>query len=77
MDKAKIIEFAKKNGYADVAPLGKYKEYDAYEPIIEGATEEEIAYVGPPLMVLVKGETIRMSTVEEAYEQMEASDDDN
>lgn len=76
MDKKQITAFAKKNGYDGVAPLGKWKEYDAYEPIIKGATEKEPAAVGPPLMILVKGDTIRMSTVEEAFEQIADSDDE-
>ena len=70
MSKDQIVAFAKENGYEDVAPLGKWKEYDAYEPIFKGATEENPAFIGQPLMILVKGDEIRMSTVEEAYEQM-------
>ncbi len=27
-------------------------------------------FVGPPLVILVKGQSIRMSTVEESYEQL-------
>ena len=73
MKKSKIIEFARKNGYDTVSPLGKWKGYDAYEPIMKGATEEEPAFTGPPLMILVKGDEIRMSTPEEAYEQMESA----
>ncbi|MGN0999685.1 MAG: hypothetical protein ACI4PO_09055 [Faecousia sp.] len=70
MKKTQIVEFAKKNGYSDVSPLGKWKEYDAYEPIFEGASENEPACVGQPLMILVKGEEIRMSTIDEAHAQM-------
>ena len=70
MDKAKIIAFAKENGYDGVEPLGKWRGYDAYEPVFDGGEEGELAYVGPPLMILVKGDKIRMSTVEEAYEQI-------
>lgn len=76
MDKKQITAFAKKNGYDSVAPLGKWKEYDAYEPIFKGATEKDPAAVGPPLLILVKGDTIRMSTVEEAFAQIADSDDE-
>lgn len=69
--KEQIIEFAKKEGYDGVLPLGKWKGYDCYEPFFENATEEEPAEVGPPLMIMVKGDEIRMSTEEEAYEQIE------
>lgn len=62
-----VKEFAKEQGYDDALPLGKWRGYDAYEPVFEGG----IAYVGPPLMILVKGETIRMSTPEEGYQQID------
>lgn len=73
MEKSKIKEFAKKNGYDDVLPLGKWKEYDAYEPVSNGPST---SYVGPPLMVLVKGEEIRMSTVEEAFQQLDDTENE-
>lgn len=71
MKKKAIIAFARENGYDGIAPLGKWKEYDAYEPTFKGATEEDPTFTGPPLMILVKGDEIRMSTIEEAYEQMD------
>lgn len=77
MSTEKIIAFAKKNGYDGVDPLGKWRDYDCYEPIFEGTSEEEPAIVGPPLIILVKGDEIRMSTEEEAYQQMEESDEDS
>jgi len=36
----------------------------------------DTAYVGPPLMILVKGETIRMSTPEEGYQQIDGAPSD-
>ena len=75
MRKKKIVEFAKKNGYDGVEPLGKWREYDCYEPVCDDATEEEPSFVGPPLIILVKGDEIRMSTEEEAFQQMEDSDE--
>lgn len=75
MNKKEITAFAKKQGYDGVLPLGKWKDYECYEPFFENATDEEPAEVGPPLIVLVKGDEIRMSTVDEAYEQMEDSEE--
>ena len=63
MDKVK--EFAKKQGYDDVIYLREWNGFKVYEPVFEG---EGVAYIGPPLVVLVKGENIRMSSVEEAFE---------
>lgn len=77
MSKEKIIAFAKEQGYDGIAPLGKWREYDAYEPTFKGTDEENPAIVGPPLMILVKGEDIRMSTVEEAYAQMDEAEDED
>lgn len=75
MSKDKIIAFAKKEGYDGVLPLGKWREYDCYEPTFDGSDEENPACVGPPLIILVKGEEIRMSTEEEAFAQMEEADE--
>lgn len=74
MDKAKIIKFAKRNGYDNALPLGRWREYEVYEPVFNG---KEVAYVGPPLIILVKGDEIRMSTPEEAYQQLDESDDED
>lgn len=73
MRKKDIIKFAKEQGYDGVLPLGKWKEYNAYEPTYDGS-DEDMAVVGPPLIILVRGEEIRMSTIDEAYEQMEDSE---
>lgn len=75
MSKEKIIAFAKKQGYDGVSPLGKWRGYDAYEPTFEGTSEDTPAFVGPPLMILVKGKEIRMSTVEEAYAQIDDAEE--
>lgn len=76
MSKEKIIAFAKEQGYDGISPLGKWRGYDAYEPTFNGSDEDTPAIVGPPLMILVKGKEIRMSTVEEAYEQIAEAEDD-
>ena len=71
MNLQSIIEFAKQQGYDDVAPLGQWRGYDCYEPILNTADEEYPAATGLPLLILVKDDTIRMSTAEEAFAQME------
>lgn len=75
MSNEQIVAFAKKNGYDGVEPLGKWREFDCYEPVFDGTTEEEPAIVGAPLIILVKGDEIRMSTEEEAFAQMEEADE--
>lgn len=63
----KIKAFAKAQGYDDVSYIGRWKEYEAYEPVYSG---DDVSFVGVPLLILVKGDSIRMSTVEEAFEQL-------
>ncbi len=75
MEKGKILAFAKENGYDGVLPLGKWREYDTYEPTFKGTSAKKPAFVGPPLIILVKGDEIRMSTEEEAFQQMDESDE--
>ena len=67
MEKDKILEFARKQGYDDVRYLGKWRSFDSYEPLFKGPG---MAVVGPPLTILVQGNQIRMSTVEEAMDQI-------
>ena len=68
MEIEKVKAFAKKQGYDDVLYIGKWKEFDAYEPVFKG---EEPSFIGVPLLILVKGDSIRMSTVDEAFEQLD------
>lgn len=62
-----VIAFARAQGYESAEGLGRWRGYDAYEPIPHG---DEQVFTGPPLMILVKGEDARMSTPEEAYAQI-------
>lgn len=64
---SQIDKFAKEQGYDGIEPLGKWHGYDAFEPVYDG----DVAYVGPPLMILAKGNEIRMSTPEEGYQQID------
>lgn len=66
-----IKAFAKKQGYDNVLYLEKWKGFDVYEPVFDG---DEPSFVGVPLVILVKGDTVRMSTVEEAFEQLNHND---
>jgi len=68
MDKNKIIAFAKKNGYETAEKLNDWNGYECYEPIMDS---NKVSAIGPPLLILVKGESIRMSTVEEAFQQID------
>lgn len=64
----KVIAFAKKQGYDNALYIGKWKEYEAYEPVFDG---DDVSFVGVPLLILVKDDDIRMSTEEEAFEQLQ------
>ena len=64
----KIINFAKEQGYETAEYIGKWKNYDLYEPVF--STEAEVSYIGLPFTIMVKGDLIRMSTVDEAFEQL-------
>jgi len=66
-----VKAFAKKHGYDDAVYLEKWKGFDVYEPVFDG---DEPSFVGVPLVILVKGDTVRMSTVEEAFEQLNHND---
>ena len=79
MTKEKILAYAKQQGYDGIEPLGKWRQYDCYEPTFKNATEQNPAIVGMSLIILVDGTNIRMSTVEEAFQQIreiEEIDDD-
>lgn len=68
-----IEEFAKKQGYATAQHIGFWNGYDCYEPMLD---EDCMADIGLPLLILVKENTIRMSTEEEALQQLDNMIDD-
>ena len=45
MDKVSVLEFAKKQGYDGVKPLGQWRGYDIFEPTFDQSSEEEPAIV--------------------------------
>lgn len=69
MDEKKIQEFAVANGYEAAVYRDEWKGYQCYEPVF--SLEQPVSYIGLPLMILVKGETIRMSTADEAMELLD------
>lgn len=72
MDLKSVIAFAKKNGYETAEKLNNWNGYECYEPVMDSKKESA---VGPPLLILVKGDKIRMSTPDEAYQQMDDMED--
>ena len=62
----KILAFAKKCGYDGIEKTEvNYRGYEVYYPTFDG---EGVAFTGYPYAILVKGEEIRMSTVDESLE---------
>ena len=70
MKQEDVIKFAKKNGYDRAEYDTKWRGYDVYLPIIDGK-QDEIVCIGPPIIILVKGEKIRLSSPDEAFEYID------
>lgn len=68
MDLKQVISFAQRNGYKTAEKLNNWNGYECYEPIMGPNKETEL---GPPLLILVKGDKIRMSTPDEAFQQLD------
>jgi len=68
MDITKVMQFAKEQGYKTAEPIGSWRGYDIYEPIY---SKDEVSYIGLPLMIMVKEDEIRMSTDDEALQQID------
>lgn len=73
----RVTAFAKAQGYDGALPLGAWRGYEVYEPIFAGESENDFFPIGPPFVILVQGEAIRMSTEEEAFQRIDerAKDD--
>lgn len=67
----KIIKFANENGYSGAVYLNEWRGYSCYEPTFD---DEDVSFVGLPLIIMVKGDEIRMSTPEEAMEHLDESE---
>lgn len=69
MNQSEIEKFAKEQGYSKAEYLCEWREYACYEPIMGDG--EEPSFIGLPLLILVdKSKKIRMSTPEEAMQQL-------
>lgn len=64
-----VLQFAKDNGYCKVKKAGKWRGYQVYIPLYE----VDYSCIGLPLIILVKGNKIRLSTPEEAFDYMDDS----
>ena len=62
----KVKQFAIKQGYNEIKKLENWNGYEVYEPIMG-----EDAIIGIPLVIMVKGNNIRMSSIEEAFRYMD------
>lgn len=63
MREGEILQFAQKIGYDGFQFHCKWNSWDCYEPIMNA---NEVSYVGYLLVVMVKGDEIRVSTDEES-----------
>lgn len=63
MREGEILQFAQKIGYDGFQFHCKWNGWDCYEPIMNA---NEVSYVGYLLVVMVKGDEIRVSTDEES-----------
>ena len=54
MDNDIVLEVAKKEGYATVNYLGKYKEFDLYKPLYENPN----VATGLPVYIIVKDDKL-------------------
>ena len=54
MDSDMVLKFAKRDGYATVNYLGKYKEFDLYKPLYEIPD----LMTGLPVFIIVKDEKL-------------------
>ena len=63
-----ITKFAKKQGYSSVKELKPWNGYKVYEPVFD---DDSIAFIGLPLVILVKGQKIRLSTPDEALKMID------
>lgn len=69
MNNERIIAYAKEQGYETAVYLNQWHGYDVYEPVYDSKCA---ACIGVPLVILVKNNEIRMSTVDEAFEHLDS-----
>ena len=71
----KVLKFARKNGYHGAAYLGEYKGYKCYEPTFD-EEGKDVHFVGLPLVIMAKGNEIRLSDNDESMELLELGEND-
>lgn len=60
-----VLKYAKEEGYDGIKKLGTWKGYTVYDTLFDG---DDTVYAGYPLVILVKGDEIRLSDDEECFE---------
>lgn len=68
MNIKEIIKFAEECGYNGATYLNEWRGHSCYEPTF---ADEGTFYVGLPLIIMVKGDEIRMSTPEESLQHVD------
>ena len=71
MNIKKILKFAEENGYTGAVYLNEWRGYSCYEPTIG---DDGVAFIGLPLIIMVKGDEIRMSTPDEAMKHIDETE---
>jgi hypothetical protein len=71
MNEEIVHEFAVMNGYPQIRKAKNWRGYEVYEPVFF-----EDVYIGLPLIILVKGDSIRLSSVDEAFAYLEEQPDE-
>lgn len=67
----RVQNFAKEKGYQKAIYLNDWNGYKCFEPIFD---ETQPSYIGLPLLILVdSNNNIRMSTSDEAFQQIRES----
>lgn len=72
-EKNKVLEYAKKMGYEGAYFRMEWKGYSVYEPVYS----DELSYIGLPLMILEKDGKIRMTDVDEAFEILDLTSEED
>lgn len=65
-----IQEFADRNNFGKVVKVQPWNGYECYDHYV--AEDEEPPCVGEPIVILVRGYSIRFSTSKEAFERLRA-----
>lgn len=58
MEQQEVLKFAQKSIFDTVKKLGKWRDYEVWEP---GFKDAQPRYIGFPQFILVKGNSIRWS----------------